>query len=162
MKLEFFVPGVPVPKGSMKGFVVGKRALITEGNKARVRPWMSSIGLAARDAGAVPLEGPVWLSLVFCMPRPKSHAGAKGLRPSAPRAPNVKPDIDKLTRAVLDALTGILYGDDAQVVGFVRLEKQYADQTAPGLFVKAFSGHVAAEIAPQGERVLPFGTGAAS
>jgi Holliday junction resolvase RusA-like endonuclease len=71
-------------------------------------------------SGAELLHGPLHLSLVFCLARPKGHFGsgrnADVVKPSAPRYPTVKPDATKLTRAVEDAMTGIVWRDDAQVV----------------------------------------------
>ncbi|MBA7632259.1 hypothetical protein ES703_39802 [subsurface metagenome] len=66
------------------------------------------------------LLGPISLKLTFFMGRPKGHfrtgKHAGELRPSAPEHPTSKPDLTKLTRAVEDALTGIIWKDDAQVV----------------------------------------------
>jgi hypothetical protein len=51
------------------------------------------------------------------MVRPRDHFGARGtVKPSAPKYPATTPDIDKLARALLDALTGVLVLDDKQVV----------------------------------------------
>lgn len=61
-------------------------------------------------------HGPVELVVRFYVPRPKSHYGAKGLRPVAPSYPTVAPDVTKLLRAVEDALKGIVWRDDSQVV----------------------------------------------
>lgn len=66
------------------------------------------------DAGL--LDGPLELLVVFTVPRPKGHYGARGLRPSAPEYPAVRPDVTKLLRAVEDACTGIVWRDDAQII----------------------------------------------
>lgn len=66
------------------------------------------------------LAGPIELKLIFYMARPKGHfrtgKHAGELRESAPEHPTSKPDLTKLTRAVEDALTGIIWKDDSQVV----------------------------------------------
>lgn len=91
---------------------------MVENNADRLRPWMSSITLAARDAGAYADEGPVTVGLTFYFPRPKGHFNAKGeLRPKAPRFPAGKPDLDKIVRSVLDALANVAFADDSRVVG---------------------------------------------
>jgi Holliday junction resolvase RusA-like endonuclease len=61
--------------------------------------------------------GPVKVQITFHLPRPKS-------RPKRHTHPDVRPDLDKLQRAVLDALTGIAWRDDAQVCA-IAAEKCY-------------------------------------
>ena len=117
--IEFFVPGVPVPKGSTRAFVVKGRAITTGSNAPEVRTWQGSIAQVAERAGVTPKGGPVELVCWFVFPRPKSHyrtgKHAGELRNDAPTLMDVRPDKDKLERAVLDALTGVAYRDDAQV-----------------------------------------------
>jgi Holliday junction resolvase RusA-like endonuclease len=116
------VPGIPQPGGSKKGFVVadkytGKaRAVVTEDNK-KSKPWRNDVQWMAKLVMlAGPLRGPLAVEFVFILPRPKGHMGAKGLRPSAPPYPAVKPDTTKLTRSTEDALKGIAWVDDSQIV----------------------------------------------
>ena len=56
---------------------------------------------------------------IFRFSRPKSHYGRKNKEPylkyDAPYYKTSAPDCDKLARAILDALTGVAYIDDAQV-----------------------------------------------
>ena len=56
------------------------------------------------------------------------------LKPSAPKHPIVKPDTTKLMRALEDALTGICWRDDTQVV-IQTAHKAYAAVTC-GAFVR--------------------------
>lgn len=131
--VSFWVPGIPVPKGSLKAFVRGKFARVVEDN-ARTKPWMSCVTHAAHAAGLRPEAGACAVGLVFYLPRPKGHFNAKGaLRPSAPKYPEVKPDVDKLVRAMLDALKGVAFEDDARVVGLDPAPwKYYATERGPG------------------------------
>jgi len=66
------------------------------------------------------LIGPITLSLTFERPRPKAHYGtgrnAGTLKVSVPAFPTMKPDVLKLARAVEDALTGVVWRDDSQVI----------------------------------------------
>ncbi len=55
---------------------------------------------------------PVELHLEYTFLRPD---GA----PKRRKLPSVKPDLDKLVRATLDALTGVIYQDDGQVVNII-------------------------------------------
>lgn len=128
--ISFTVYGTAAPAGSKKGFVNRKtgRVIITDDSK-RSKPWQALVRDAAVDAmtttiaGAQyvvhPLDGPVLLDLTFWVARPKGHYGSGrnsgAVRTSAPHAPTVKPDLLKLARAVEDALTGVIYRDDAQI-----------------------------------------------
>jgi crossover junction endodeoxyribonuclease RusA len=123
--LTFRVDGLPAPKGSTKAFVVRGRAIVTEDN-ARTRPWAALVRDAAREStgGTIvaPRGVPVRLTALFDMARPVSL-------PKRVTAATKKPDLDKLTRAVKDALTGIVWQDDSQVVALTAT-KQYA--VSPG------------------------------
>lgn len=136
MDAEFFVPGIPVPKGSAKAFMSkGMRfPIVMQDNRERQKPWASAIGAAASQHFTAPREGPITLYCSFLMPRPKGHFGVKGLRPSAPQQHTVKPDLDKLIRCLKDALTGIAWRDDSQVIRVVA-SKTYSPAT-PGVTVR--------------------------
>lgn len=92
-----------------------------EANK-NLKPWREAVAWEAVAAmGACkPLSGPVSLWVSFYFPRPQSHyrrvKGLPVLRDDAPLYCAKKPDVDKLLRAIGDALTGKCFGDDAQVV----------------------------------------------
>lgn len=129
--MTFFVPGIPAPGGSKKGFVNPKtgRVVIVDDAK-RNKDWRSMVGLIASQHFARPLEGPVRVVVTFYMPRPQGHFGKRGLRPGAPAFPTTRPDASKLWRSTEDALKGIAWLDDAQVVTQTIL-KRYAT-AAPG------------------------------
>jgi Holliday junction resolvase RusA-like endonuclease len=130
-RISFSVPGVPVPQGSKRAFVVGGRAVMAEANR-ETKPWRAAVAAAAAEAMPEgPAANPVDIELAFIFPRPKGHYGRRGLRPSAPVYKTTKPDIDKLTRAVLDAITGIVIRDDAQVVRLLTI-KTFGDGAATG------------------------------
>lgn len=134
--LTFEVLGLPVPQGSKQAFVVGKRAVVTERAQATLKPWRSAIAAAAAELVEEPLAGPLSIRLAFTLPRPKSHyrtgARAGELRETAPRWVETRPDVDKLTRAVLDALTGVAYRDDGQIA-WVEASKMFGAR--PGVAV---------------------------
>jgi Holliday junction resolvase RusA-like endonuclease len=124
--IRFTVRGLPQAQGSVRAFVnraTGRAMVATEGNKPRspLGAWRTAIAAEARAAiGDRPvLEGPLALTVTYRLPRPRAHFGtgrnASILKPSAPAYVPTKPDIDKLLRAVLDALTGVVFRDDAQV-----------------------------------------------
>lgn len=117
--VSFTVAGDPVPQGSKQAFVVGKRAVVTERGRASLGPWRNQIAAAAAAHLEEPLAGPVRVELSFTLARPKSHYRtgryAGELLPAAPTWHATRPDVDKLSRAVLDALSGVAYRDDGQV-----------------------------------------------
>jgi Holliday junction resolvase RusA-like endonuclease len=143
--ISFTVNGVAATAGSKKGFYnkTSGRVIITD-DSARSRPWKAQVSDAAAEAMTfhsddgtsgyrTPLEGPLHLQVVFWITRPKGHFGtgrnAGKVKAGAPWAPTVKPDLLKLARAVEDALTGIVYRDDAQIVTEY-LQKVYTPEGA--------------------------------
>lgn len=110
--------GDPVPQGSKRIGRAGKsgRPLLLDAN-AKTKPWRNELARAAIERFASPELGDVHVIVNFCFARPKSHYLKSGeLRRGAPPFKKSKPDIDKLQRSVLDALTGIAWRDDSQVV----------------------------------------------
>jgi len=116
--LAFTVHGTPAPAGSKKAVPMGKRWGVIDDSK-KSRPWKNLVAQHAGDAmaGRELLQGPLHLVLRFYVRRPKAHFGASGaIRPAAPRWPAQKPDATKLLRAVEDAMQGVVYRNDSQVV----------------------------------------------
>lgn len=116
------VPGIPAPGGSkrpVRNKYTGKTHLIDDCK--RNPEWRAVVALKAQEArvGGV-MRGPLRLSVTFVYPRPKNHyrtgKNAGVLRPDAPKHKTTKPDTTKLLRSTEDALTGIAWVDDSQVV----------------------------------------------
>jgi Holliday junction resolvase RusA-like endonuclease len=134
-ELTFYVGGVePVAKGSMRAFVPKgwNRAVVTDSGGARLRSYESAIRNAARaemDKRGLPCahETPFEVLLAFFTARPAKDYDRHGIVRGAARAtPWLKPDIDKLQRSTLDALTGLVFDDDSRIVRIV-VEKRFAD-----------------------------------
>lgn len=138
MELDFTVQGVPVPKGSMRH--IGNGRMI---DQTKTKPWMNSVRSASLEAAALVIEKgsiapfiievPVSVDIVFYFPRP---AAAKNRLYPHKRSVG---DIDKLSRAVLDALQpsrteiGILM-DDSLVVDLIA-KKRYTDAATAGAWI---------------------------
>ena len=96
---------------------------------ATSREWQQHVRVQALAAlGGRPrlLEGPLDLTLSFEFVRPKS----------APRRrvwPDRKPDLSNCLKAVEDALAGVAYRDDAQIVRMT-LDKHYGPE--PGVAIR--------------------------
>lgn len=118
-KIAFDVHGKPQPAGSKRVVTNQKtgRAFVIDAN-SNSRDWKNQVSDSASLAykGAL-ITGPISLTVVFSMPRPKSHFTSKGKPSSQWRSsPTVKPDATKLLRGVEDAITGIIWRDDSQIV----------------------------------------------
>lgn len=124
-RVDFYVYGIPKPKGSARAFVLQKsgekpRAIVTSANKG-LKSWETSVREAVQKvAGEVFFDDAVSLCIHFYFTRPKSV--------SAKKRPNMttKPDLSKLVRGTEDALTGIVFKDDSQVVQ-IDTTKKYVD-----------------------------------
>lgn len=122
--VSFRVVGIAQPKGSMRAFTPKgwTRPILTSTNP-KVKGWQQLVAEQAQGVAADGLfVGPVALGVAFLLPRPQSL-------PTRVLHHTKKPDLDKLVRAVKDALKGVLYHDDAQVVRLVAT-KHYAPMGA--------------------------------
>lgn len=139
--ISFFVHGIAKPAGSKRGFYIPKlkRVIITDANP-NSKDWKLDVKAEAR--AAMPDGEPLWncpiaVKFTFFIQRPKGHfrtgKNAHLLRDSAPAMPTSKPDLLKLARGVEDAMSGIIYQDDALIVS-ERLFKRYADR--PGVQIE--------------------------
>jgi Holliday junction resolvase RusA-like endonuclease len=143
-QLTFTVRGRPVPQGGLTAYARGSRAILTHKRRPELEAWRSAIAAAASEAiGDAPLiEGPVAVSATFVLERPRSHflpANARRptpeLRLDAPVWHAGKPDLDKLVRALLDALTAVVIRDDSQVASLGATKHYEGDGLKPGVVV---------------------------
>lgn len=126
----FWVPGIPQPKGSMR--VVSRRrsrfGKLISANK-NLAAWEHDVAMVAKAAyrGGPLLDCPIRLEMTFVVPKPAKPRW---------REPAVKPDIDKLCRAVMDGLTGVLWVDDSRVVYLIAGKTYGTSQDHPGVVVE--------------------------
>lgn len=135
--IKFFVPGLPKPAGSKKAFLHAKTKKVMVVDACdKSRDWKTTVSqyaLAAKGTRMLIRDRPIKLTLSFEMKRPREHFRSNGtVKASAPYYHLCAPDATKLTRAVEDALTDVLWDDDSRVVVQV-IEKVYAE--APGVYV---------------------------
>lgn len=135
--IEFLVKGIPGTAGSKKfvGMSKAGRGIIIDSAGKKGKDWRNLVASTGQDAfhERTPLSGPLELTVIFKMPYRKGDLGKDGLpKRSAPYHHIVKPDATKMLRAVEDALTGIAWGDDAQIAR-QRVEKCYSE--VPGAFI---------------------------
>lgn len=75
-----------------------------------------------------PFEGPLRLTLIYVVKRPKAHFGtgknANKIKPSAPIHCTNNKDLDNYIKFTLDCLNGVAFKDDRQVVE-IKAKKVY-------------------------------------
>jgi len=150
--IEIFVPGEPIaqprqnfrimwpaaakaPKGAGYFEWMKKNAYVTAYHVAHaVDLWKEEIRMAAgfkmRDYG--PFSGPIKATLTFGMPLRKSNKRKVNLCDWH----KIKPDLDNLEKAVLDALSGVVYEDDKQVCWVTKGKFVVGDSSPCGLFAQ--------------------------
>jgi len=151
MKLlvEFVVWGKPEPRGSKTAAARKGGGLYYRDANAESYTWMATVEEFARiamlDAELTPtldaVTDPIRLDVVFYVERPAGHYTTKGVLSAAGRRklyPKSKPDRGKYLRAIEDAMTKLVYVDDAQIVSGT-VDKRYG---APArAVVKVFTLH---------------------
>jgi crossover junction endodeoxyribonuclease RusA len=102
---------------------------------ARVKPWREAVkwaALEAMGAGFVKFDGPLVLSVVFYLPRPKSEKKAV--------ACCKMPDLSKLIRSTEDALTdACLWADDARVASIIAEKRYETPDKPPGARIAVYA-----------------------
>lgn len=127
--IRFEVYGIPAPKGSKTPTRWGG---FREASK-KLPAWRTAVRKAAEayieahPEQQFPISEPFDLHLTLFLPRPKSVRRI---------LPSVKPDRDKLERAVMDELTqsGMIVDDCLSTDG--RIRKRYADTREPGASIE--------------------------
>jgi crossover junction endodeoxyribonuclease RusA len=119
--IEFVIGAKPVPQGSMvvvtppAALRKGAPAVVAPVNASKMRSWRQRVTRAARATGEpMWVDTPLRLTVTFWLRKPKSAKRT---------APSVRPDLDKLVRAIGDAITGVLYKDDAQLTTLVAMKR---------------------------------------
>lgn len=129
---SFRIPGDPIPQPRPKVSTWGghARAYVDKGHPIHV--YRQAAALAAR-AAKVPLSvnGDVVMEIDFVFERPKSHVTKRGAL-SSTALPRPQPDADNLAKGIGDALNGVAYADDSQVVG-LNVKKRYAPPGMPAV-----------------------------
>lgn len=119
MRIAFTVYGNPVPKGRPRVVRLknGKSLTFTPDKTAA---WEESIqGQALKHMPERLLEGPLAVTMTFYFVKPASARRRK--------YPHVRPDLDNAVKSVKDALNGLMWKDDAQIVDLIAL-KRYDSQ----------------------------------
>jgi len=136
------VDGNPATAGSKRALKSAStgRIIVLDDCK-RGKAWRQAIQAAARESGIPCRTGPVKLVCNFVLPRPKCHRGADGhLKATAPIDHVTRPDTTKLLRAVEDALNGVAWADDGQVVSQFASKRYAFPNEKPGVRIGIMPG----------------------
>jgi Holliday junction resolvase RusA-like endonuclease len=164
-QVEFFVEGTPKPQGSKKTFINHKtgKAVIVEAAGDPLKKWRKRVAEEASvhyfsepvhstsepvhsasepvHSASEPFTKCVRVSLIFRLKRPKSHYRT-GKFSDVLKEEHVatrhgkRPDADKLARAVLDGLTGVVFVDDSQVFDLSVLKTWQKRDEPEGCYIK--------------------------
>lgn len=139
LRLSFEVMGTPIPQGSKRAWLnsTSGKVMMTEASGKKHSTWRNEVTGQARQAMAdvgrfgEPYREAISCSLTFQFHRPLSHYGtgknSEVVKASASSHPVKPPDLDKLTRAIWDSLTSVVWVDDAQVVA-ATIRKQWVER----------------------------------
>lgn len=126
---SLWVAGEPKPQPRVKAYSRG--GLTRVYTPATAQAWKQQIIASCAEKGIIGLKinSPVSLRLVFFLPRPKS--GKKNQQYT------IKPDIDNLVKAAMDALTvAEVWRDDCLIVKLVADKRYEGDGTPPGCLIE--------------------------
>lgn len=127
-EVNFFVHGNPVAQGRPRFFRRGSFVGCYDPSKSK--SWKDTIVWQAIENKVPLLDGALDMRLVFSLKRPKSL-------PKKVIHHVKKPDLDNLTKAVKDALKGIAYKDDSQIISCMAL-KRYGEPL--GVQIQIYEG----------------------
>lgn len=124
--IKFTIYAEPVAQGRPKFAARGKFVTVYDPKKSK--DWKEFVAVEAKKYGCKPLEGPLRMVLTFRLKKPRSA-------PKSRKYPVVKPDVSNFVKGIEDALNGICYHDDSQIV-VLEASKSYAPEGyAPGVLI---------------------------
>ncbi len=139
--LTIFIAGDPIPQGRPRGTIIKpkyKPAFIQFYDPPECQKFKDRVARLAKEylaktfAKWEPINQPISIEITFFLNRIKIVGGEKKEWVLKGTFPATAPDIDNLIKAVTDALNGIIWSDDKNIVEIVRARKLYADGREPG------------------------------
>lgn len=131
--IDVFIPGDPKTQGSIKAINHRStgRAVAMATNTAAQREWRAYVrDLVVQAWNRGPHDAPFAVDVEFVMPR---RSGApKSYTPEHTR----RPDLDKLQRAIGDALTKVVWTDDAKVIDWHTRKREANPGETPGARIR--------------------------
>lgn len=114
----FVVKGIPKAQGRPRFARMGKFVRAYDPKDSRAYKDNFAAQIAAQKPRFIEQGKPVALDLAFYLPRPKVHYRADGAVKEryASTEPTGRPDTENMVKACMDAMTGVVWYDDSQVV----------------------------------------------
>jgi Holliday junction resolvase RusA-like endonuclease len=133
--LTFHIHTIPVPKGRPKFSKIG--GFVRTYTPKKTQDFEIEVREAAKQAMTrEPLETPLAVYLYFRLPIPKSYPKKRiAACLAGSERPTKKPDLDNLAKSVLDALNGVIYQDDSQIVS-LHMTKVYSQHPGIDLLIR--------------------------
>lgn len=128
--IDLVIYGEPVAQGRPKFSTAGGFARAYDPAKSRAYKDYIRLAAAQQMQGKSLLDGALAMSIRVYRPIPKSMSKKKAtLAEEGKIRPVTKPDLDNYVKAVKDALKGICWHDDSQVVSYIEpFGKWYSDR----------------------------------
>jgi Holliday junction resolvase RusA-like endonuclease len=120
MVVDIIIQGEPAAQGRPRFTTINGHAQAYDPAKSRnYKEYVRFFAVQQMD-GHAPLEGALALSVRVYRQMPKSFSAKKqALAESGGIRPTTKPDIDNYVKGIKDALKGICWHDDSQVVEYI-------------------------------------------
>ena len=125
------LPGEPIGKGRPRFRPVTTktgRSFVNAYTPAKTRSYERALAITAKTAmrGQRPLSGPLAVTVTAFMTIPASWSAKKRDAALAGAVRPGRPDVDNIFKGAADALNGIVFDDDSQIVD-ARIMKVYAE-----------------------------------
>ena len=119
-----------------------RNSIVYDPSKKDKKDWLMCV---KKYAPPQPYEFPLKINLEFYFPRPKCHYRSgkysEELKKSAPTIHTCMPDIDNLSKFILDAMNGVFYNDDRQVVE-LNSHKEYTSKNSKGFTIVTINKYI--------------------
>ena len=138
-EVEFVVPGEAKTERKRQRFVPGVGVTGMRNDQPDRAVYKARISERAFAECHEPLQGPLLAEFVVVQPKPKSYPKSPTKGKPWPDHWTAKPDADNYVKLASDALTGIVWGDDAQITDLV-VRKRFGDRDELRIRVRELVG----------------------
>lgn len=127
---RYFISGNPRGQGRPRAYMRGRHAGVYESREDKINKENIAAQVVAQDPEFFSQGVPVELNIAFYLSRPKAHYNSKGELKErfTDIRPTVKPDCSNVVKGLEDALNGILWHDDSQIVKLTVLKNYTVDK----------------------------------